>query len=332
MSPQTAWIRCVERLPREGDGQVLAINSAGYMATVTHIYERGGVYRGEDATPEETRDVISDVAYWCAIEPPAPGHVNVRDDVTLKQRAIALAHSLLPSPRVADTDRCYDALARTRAEYAPYAGALKAALEQEGIAVEVISTVGIVGCKLCKAEEGPHGLIHAPTCVLSEQHQMSAQMPKRDYMDTPHYRINKFVSTVSVMGKDTKLPSDGTLVQLYGIKLAFADLEALVRDTAHVYASNETPASVQMQACNVQCEPDGCATCPLIPEPSERELWLKSALTNENLVREIAMQLRPYTPICEEKCKEMLDDIRQGIAIYINENISENAVSVKKEG
>lgn len=43
---------------------------------------------------------------------------------------------------------------------------LRAALEEQ--VVEVISTVGIVGCKLCKAEEGPSGLVHMSSCVLAK--------------------------------------------------------------------------------------------------------------------------------------------------------------------
>jgi len=55
----------------------------------------------------------------------------------------------------------------------------------------------------------------------------------------------------------------------------------------------------------------------------ERVLWLRSALTNDLLVREIAMQLKPYQPISEENVRELLDDIRQGIAIYIDDTFPE---------
>lgn len=41
---------------------------------------------------------------------------------------------------------------------------LRAALNE--YAVNVISIAGIVGCDLCGAEEGPHGLKHKPSCVL----------------------------------------------------------------------------------------------------------------------------------------------------------------------
>lgn len=55
-----------------------------------------------------------------------------------------------------------------------------------------------------------------------------------DYMDTPHYRVNKFVSTacVCVEREDGRVPADGVLVSLCGIPLTLGDLEAVVRASA----------------------------------------------------------------------------------------------------
>jgi hypothetical protein len=39
----------------------------------------------------------------------------------------------------------------------------------------------------------------------------------------------------------------------------------------------------------------------------------------EELAREIAMQLRPYEPISEAKVREQLDDIKQGINLYLKD-------------
>lgn len=66
-----------------------------------------------------------------------------------------------------------------------------------------------------------------------------------------------------------------------------------------------------------------------LPASVERELWLKSALTNDALVREIAMQVRAYQPISEENVRELLDDIRQGISLYIAEQFAVNTSEEK---
>jgi hypothetical protein len=55
-----------------------------------------------------------------------------------------------------------------------YAVELRRALEWA--AVEVISIVGIVGCKLCAAEEGPNGLVHAASCVLAKNPNPAGQL------------------------------------------------------------------------------------------------------------------------------------------------------------
>jgi hypothetical protein len=62
------WIPVEERLP-EGEGQVLAVNSLGYMACVTSLFPTPGGYDGEDATAEETDYPIGDVTHWM----PLPG-------------------------------------------------------------------------------------------------------------------------------------------------------------------------------------------------------------------------------------------------------------------
>lgn len=60
----SGWIACAERLPEDGV-RVLAVNGAGYMTAVTQLYQAGGVWCGEDATPEETMGcVISCVTHW----------------------------------------------------------------------------------------------------------------------------------------------------------------------------------------------------------------------------------------------------------------------------
>ena len=40
----------------------------------------------------------------------------------------------------------------------------------------------------------------------------------------------------------------------------------------------------------------------------------------DKLAHEIAMQVRPYKPISKAAARELLDDIRQGIEIYLREN------------
>lgn len=50
----------------------------------------------------------------------------------------------------------------------------------------------------------------------------------RHYIDSPHYRVNKFAATARVsLG-----PGDGTIADLYGIRLTIQDLETVVRKSA----------------------------------------------------------------------------------------------------
>lgn len=61
-----------------------------------------------------------------------------------------------------------------------------------------------------------------------------------DYMDTPHYRVNKFVSTLRVMG----MPDHGRVVGTSGVAVNLGDLEAVVRESAErdAYARRLTEA------------------------------------------------------------------------------------------
>lgn len=66
--------------------------------------------------------------------------------------------------------------------------------------------------------------------------------------------------------------------------------------------------------------PGCCHQFVAVPIDVQQQLTtLREALTSERLVKEIAMQVRHYEPISEENVRELLDDIRQGIAIYLDE-------------
>ena len=64
--------------------------------------------------------------------------------------------------------------------------------------------------------------------------------------------------------------------------------------------------------------PDALDAADLLLALLERAEKAELALTDDALVREIALQLRPYEPICAEKVTEMLDDIRRGIRLYVD--------------
>lgn len=59
-------------------------------------------------------------------------------------------------------------------------------------------------------------------------------------METAHYRINAFVSALRVIGVSNR---DGIIMKLNGFPLYLGDLEAVVRDSAHLYTkpTDRTP-------------------------------------------------------------------------------------------
>lgn len=55
-------------------------------------------------------------------------------------------------------------------------------------------------------------------------------------MDTPHYRVNKFVSTLRVIGHDRQ--GGGEIMRVNDIRLTIDDLEAVIRDSAHLFTGD----------------------------------------------------------------------------------------------
>jgi hypothetical protein len=56
------------------------------------------------------------------------------------------------------------------------------------------------------------------------------------YMDTPHYRVNKFVSTMRVLGSVKSGVKDVIYVAAGDILLSLDDLEAVVREASELRA------------------------------------------------------------------------------------------------
>lgn len=67
-------------------------------------------------------------------------------------------------------------------------------------------------------------------------------VPRSDYMDSAHYRVNKFVSMVRVMGLSD---SEGRIYVLNGIPLTVDDLEAVVRESAPLFTGDAPKMDIQ---------------------------------------------------------------------------------------